>query len=293
MASPVDIYIKDTTPYHLPIAGVGVYVYDSVTKLFMTSGTTDSAGRVSFVLPEVTYEVRFFKNLVSFTNPLTVVVSAVLANVFDVPGELLPTQVATDVAACVVSGAVLNAAGAPAAGVVITLQIKKYPLLVNDRAVLRAPIIVRTDARGEVAFTLLRGARYDAQVQGVLETRYIDVPNLASCSLGHLLFPVVARVDFVEDGPYALSVGAEQLLTPVVTTSSGVVLEGHGQGDVQWTSSNPNVLSVTTTLTQVLIRGVSAGTASIHADRADKSVTLFHSPFDTELIGANTEVVVS
>lgn len=122
MAVAVNVFVEDTEISPQPITGVVINVYDATTLAFITSGTSDSNGEASFLLPgSVTpgtnYELRFFKAGVIFQNPRTIAVlepvSAPDSNDFDVSGTLTTLPVATDPRMCRCTGQFINYAGQP------------------------------------------------------------------------------------------------------------------------------------------------------------------------------------
>jgi hypothetical protein len=104
------------------------------------------------------------------------------------------------------------------------------------------------------------------------EERYVRVPDLVSCNLPDLLFAVVKRVTFDPAGPYELAAGTELEVTPTVYDSAGAVLTGTGQSDVDWSSSNTDILGLQVKESTIVLRAIAAGSAELRAARRDLSV---------------------
>lgn len=121
MAIAVDVFIKDTETIPQPISGVVVNVYNSTTLAFITTGTSDSLGQASFLLPGTVggtvYELRFFKSGVVFDNPKSILVFEPIVvpstNQFDISGTVVTLPVATDPLLCRCTGQFVGLNGAP------------------------------------------------------------------------------------------------------------------------------------------------------------------------------------
>jgi hypothetical protein len=149
-----------------------------------------------------------------------------------------------------------------------------------------------TDARGFVQFNLVRFGQYEVTVEGFEDqVRIITVPDAPSVNLPDLIFPVVESISFDPAGPYSTTAGVEHeiTVTPTVRTSDGRVLPGVAICDVQWSSSNPNVLAVLATDKTLVLRGLSSGSAQLQAARADSSIIRIPNP---AIQGVPVEVTV-
>jgi hypothetical protein len=279
--SAVDLFTLDSSPAQNPIGGVVVRVYSQDGKHIYTQGTSDDVtGHVGFLLPDsMTYELRFYKQQVQFKNPqLIAVVPEPGANVFVANGQVFTPPAATDARLCRASGFFRDPTGASASGVEIDIITKFDPILLEGAAVVTERVHATTDENGYVELDLIRFGQYDVTVSGFEDTtRTISVPDAPSVNLPDLLFPVVASVRFAEPGPYTVAVadghgGNDLLLTPMLLTTDGRVLDGTGTGDVQWSSSDPLVLAVFPSGTKVTVRGLSPGTAQILVNRLDSTI---------------------
>ena len=291
----VDIFVKEKTPPQDPISGVVVKVFSENGSLVYGQATTDADGKASFLLPNATYQLRFYKQQVSFAQPkLITVLEAPVApqtNSFDVLGESFVPPVSTDPRLCVASGIFKKPNGAPAPNVDMHFITKFDPVLLDGAAVLTERMSTRTDANGYAQISLIRFAQYDVTIEGIEDyLRMISVPDKPSTNLPDLLFPVVAQITFSPEGPYALAVNDEITITPTVITSDGRVLDGTALEDVSWRVGDVDVAALSATATTLVLRGVGAGTTTLIAERSD--TTIIRIP-DTPIVGVPVDITIT
>lgn len=269
-AQNVDVYIKDTGAGSDPIPGVLVRVYSPDSTIFYTQAVTDVYGVASFLLDPATYQVRFYKQHVGFKNPLMVVVGPAGGNIFDTTADLIAPPTPTDVRLCTAYGYFRAPDGSPATNVDVHFIPKFKPVLLDGDAVLTPQVMARTDGRGYMQINLIRCGQYDVTVQGIDDTqRLVSVPDTPNVSLPNLLFPVVDRITFSPPGPYALAVGQELQVTPTIIASDGNEVDAY---NVIWSSSDSSILAVLLAGGVLTLRGLTHGTASVQAVRADQSI---------------------
>jgi hypothetical protein len=272
---PVDVYVSDTSPMGSPVSGVVCRVYTQDGSIFSTQTATDGDGHVGFMLSDgATYQLRFYKFGVSFTNPQYIaVVPAPGVNKFDVLAELVTPPVPADRRLCTAFGFFRTPDGSPAAKVDLHFLPKFNPLIVEGSAVLVERTIVRTDEKGYVEVNLFRNGQYDVMLQGMEDTqRRISVPDAPNVNLPDLLFPVVSLITFDPPGPYTLPVGEQMQLTPSVFTSDGNTDPLGNAYDVMWSSDNPDVLGLNLAGGVITLNGNSPGVANVIAKRSDLSI---------------------
>jgi len=290
---PVDFYLKDSSPLHHPVVAVLVRVFSQDGRIVYEQTQTDGLGHAGFLLPsDFTYQARFYKSQVSFTNPLYFTVQgAPGVNVFDVPAEIATPPVPSDPRLCTAYGYFRTVTGAKAAGVFLHVIAKFKPLLLDGAAVLTEREIIRTDDNGYAQIDLIRLGQYDVTVQGFEDyTHQITVPDAPNVNLPDLLFPVVASVAFDPEGGFEVAVGAEIQVTPTIVATNGEVLDGCAMNDVIWGSSNVLVLAVLPAGDKVTLRGLGPGTAAILVKRRDYSVIRYP---DLPIQGQPKAVVVT
>lgn len=79
-------------------------------------------------------------------------------------------------------------------------------------------------------------------------------------------------------GPWTVAEGNELVLTPVVTLSSGVTVQGPAAEDLEYTVSDPLVASVSFTETELVVHGNAAGTTTLQISRRDTSIGVLPDP---------------
>lgn len=270
----VDVYVYDTTSLHNPVAGVTVRVFDETGATFQTQQVTDALGHAGFTLAEDTYSLRFYKFGVQVPQPQLIDVTLVGPNAFNAYGVVFVHPISTDARLCRCSGYFRDVTGAPQAWVDMMFIGAFNPILLEDSAVLSERRSIRSGKDGYACIDLIRGACYRATIQGFEDVqRNIAVPDLPSCNLPDLLFPVVDSTSFDPAGPFNLSVGGSLTLEPTVVSSSGVPLGGTATCDVRWVSSDESVFTVAVVnSTELLLYGVGAGSAELRAERLDVSI---------------------
>jgi hypothetical protein len=268
----VDVYVRDQN--EASVEGVIVRIYNTTGSVLFTQATTDADGHAGFLLATQQYSMRFYKAHTTFQQPqLFTVLEAPEVNAFNVAAETFTPPVSNDARLSRCSGFFHNPDGSPQRYLDLHFYPDFSPIVVDGIGVIPRKVITRTDEDGYVEIDLYRGAKYRVSVEGMeSEDRFIRVPDQASTNLPDLLYPVVDHIIFDPEGPYSLNVGDELELTPVVYDSAGATLPGTGQADVEWRSSNMDVLGISVTETVVRLRGVAVGSAELRAARKDLSI---------------------
>lgn len=273
---PVNLVVTDKTSMATPIPNVLVKIYNVAGTVFYTQATTDENGVAAFLLESQSYSSRFYKAHVSFEQPqlLDIIADAGLAgNTFDVQGDVLAPPIATDPRLCRASGFFRDLTGAPKKFLDLHFIAQFSPILLEGDAIFTERVAIRTDEKGFACLDLIRFATYSAYIEGDENSaRCINVPDSASVNLPDLLLPVVDSVTFIPVGPYVVGVGTELVLTPSVMTSDKRPLDGIAAADVGWSSSDNQVLGVSTTANTVVLRGVAPGTANLVATRLNQTI---------------------
>ena len=273
----VDFYVKDSSPLRRPIGSVLLKVFSENGRLVYDQSQTDDAGHAGFLLAAgFTYQVRFYKQQVSFSNPLFFMVFPAQVNAFDVSGAIVTPPTPTDCRLCTAFGYFRNVTGAPAEGVDVHFIAKFKPLLLDNAAVLTERAITRTNESGYAQINLIRCGQYDVTVQGFEDyTQKITVPDAPNVNLPDLLFPVVASIALDPPPPYALLAGEEIVVSPTVVATDGELLIGPAVDDVQWDSTDRAVLAVLPGGDKLTLRALASGSASIVATRRDYSIVRY------------------
>jgi hypothetical protein len=288
---PVDVNVANSLGD--PLENVLVKVYDPTGTTFYTQGITDESGVASLLLETLEYSMRFYRFQTGFSQPQRfTVLPAPDLNSFDVVGEPFVLPIATDPRLCRCSGFFRDLDGSPKQFLDIHIISKFDPILLDQAAVISEERHFRTDEKGYGQIDLIRGAEYEARVESIdgNSLRCLKVPDLSSCNLPDLLLPIIERVILTPSGPYALAIGEEQVVTVEVYDSAGVKLVGAAVDDVQWKSSDPNLLLVAPSQSTLTLRGNAVGSAQILATR--KNVSIIKIP-DLPISGQPVDVTVS
>lgn len=287
----VDVYVLDDTALHSPVSGMLVRVFDSTGTTFFAQDTTDVDGRVGFTLWSQQYTLRFYKEGAQVRQPQVMDVVEGGTNTFDAYATVFVHPISNDPRLCRCSGFFRDITGAPHPWLGMYFLGQFSPILLEGAAVLSERRSIRTNEAGYACIDLIRGACYEATIEGFEDTqRQVAVPDSPSANLPDMLFPVVEEVTFDTLGPYLLSVGGTLELTPTVLTSTGIPLVGTASSDVQWLSSDDSILAVAVTDTTLVLTALAVGTAELQVRRLDQSIIRI--PL-TEVQGVPQTVVVS
>jgi hypothetical protein len=94
---------------------------------------------------------------------------------------------------------------------------------------------------------------------------------------GHLLFPIVVQVAYVEEQPFEVAVHETLTVTPTVYTTDFRNI-GVGAGDVIYSVADPTVASVQVLSDRIVIYGLKTGTTQLSVTRTDRSIVYLPDP---------------
>jgi hypothetical protein len=297
MASPETVRVYTIDENSDPLEGVLIRFFDN-TDTFVTQQYSSLAGGESYGEvtidgddPPIDYTIRLGKDQVAFDGSLgddsktpqaiQVYSPASLAptgtNYFQVQAQTFTRPVSSDPRLCKCSGFFVDPTGRPLPNMDIHFIHRcpydnLRPIIVDGKGVLGQKVYGRTDSNGYMEIELFRTGEYSATVQGFEDiNRYVIVPDASSENLVDLLFPIVESLTF-STSPLSLTVGQYEDLTLTITASNGVVLDPM-DGDVTFTCSDTSVASIQLLSTGLLrVLAVSAGAATITAERVDTSI---------------------
>jgi hypothetical protein len=281
-----------------PVSGVLVRVYDSLGAAVVTEGTTDADGLVQFMLdgesPPTRYQLRTYKAGVAIPNPKYIDVYGTIsesptgtntfilndANVFTHPQSMDPKL-------CRLSGYIRDPAGRYRPGRDIHFIYRYHPLVVGDELILGEKVAVRTDRNGYIEVDLWRNGCYRAVIESHENAgRNIFVPDLPAANINHVLFPRPHRVIFDPAPPWAIAVDDELEVDVQVELSSGYVIDGTAQEDVEFSVEGDGV-SLQVLDDRLVLRRSAAGTAALRITRLITSIS--YDP-DEAVIGDESEI---
>lgn len=294
----IRISVLDDTISPAPVDGVVVRFFDSTGTTLITEATTGAVdpGTAEVTLdaedPAVVYQLRFFKAGLAIRSPLYIDALSpppLAGNNFEVTATVFTLPVATDPLLCRCSGFVRGANGHVKRGVDLNFILQQNPVMAGADVVLGERIDVRSDSIGFVSTDLLRGASYYATVEGHQDVqREVLVPDRSSLNIGHLLFPIVARITY--DVVLSVPVNDDLEVVPTVTATDYRVLWGTADADLSYSTDDESIATVSVEEDKLVIHGISAGTTILRVERLDPSLT--YSP-DPGISGGATTITVT
>lgn len=300
----VRVTVLSTDLVPVPVDGVVVRFYDAAGAVLLTSATT---GAVDPGIAEVTldgddpgtqYQLRFFvvggritspQNILVYSPPAAAPVTG--TNNFSVDADLFIAEESLNPRLCRASGVIWNPAGRPKPGIDMHFIPCFNPLVVDGIGVLGERVAVRTDKNGFASVDLIRNGMYQATVESHENVqRLVAVPDRGAVNISHLLFPVVAAIDFDPAGPWSIPRETDLVVTPEVLATNFQVLSGSGVRDVIYETDDPAIAGVSVSDTTVTIHARSPGTTTLRCSRRDRSIVYIP---DTGISGGDVTITVT
>lgn len=281
----VRVRVLTDDPVPEAVEDVIIRIFDENTE-YVTQAVTGSDGWADVTLngddPGIEYQLRFYLVGGSFEQPQMIEVfspasaSPTGTNDFGVSAHLRTLPEAVDPRLCRASVRVLWPDGRPKVGADAHFIPLFSPVMTYGEVVLAERVTTRSDRNGLLLVDLFRDCCYEATVEGHENIqRQIHVPDRPSVNLGDLLFPIVTEVEFTPaPAPdYTVPVGGSLLLVPTVRTSDHRELVGVAPEDVEYVIDDITVAAVQVfSQTQIVLRGVAAGTTTLRMVRRDTSI---------------------
>lgn len=276
----VDLVAEDT---HAP----GVALTPTVFKIVSTDGKrifgthiSDDTGHVRVLLPLGTYEVRAFHFGVDFGAPKLIGLlnesdgasSPIPLNSFILRGEGAGVRESTDPRYCVASGFFRGANGAPHRNLDLEFSTNFSPVLVDGSAVMQTKVQLRTDDNGFASVQLLRGAIYQASIQGMeWRVQNVYVPDQKWINLPDLLFPRLTRLVLNPEGSsLTVQVGSSTSLGAKLESSDGRTMPDL-TSDADWVVQDSTIAQLDISLQGLRVIGLKAGQTQIDVIRRASS----------------------
>jgi len=208
MATLCAIKVQSNDPSPLWVSGVVVQIYAANTTTLVTSGVTDVNGQAAFLLPDASYDVRFYKQGVSILpkQPQRIVVDfgSLVGNTFIATGHVTALPESIDPVLCRISGYVRGPDGSFLKGMKLAfLPASDLNVIGGNVVHPQLPMHISSDEDGYFDFTLLRGlqyAGYITQVDKLIDVQPLEldirVPDLPALPLDALLFPLPVSAVF-------------------------------------------------------------------------------------------------
>lgn len=185
----VNLLVVNDDLYNTPIQGVVVALYD-MNSTFITQGTTDSSGVVSFSLTNPQYRAYLYKTGFSITQPWLLNVDTTKISVtFQLVGHVrtLPETLNPDLVR--VSGSIVDMSSKPRKN--LTLQFyRESQVNIGELIVEDVPVTFTSDENGYFEFDLYRKMRFCNAYLTERDLYDIETPDRASINLADLLFPI-------------------------------------------------------------------------------------------------------
>lgn len=295
LTTAVTISVEDDeVPTPSPIEGVLVNIYDD-SGAFVTSGNTDASGEFTTPLPGspdpgTNYNVHLYKPEVSFDNPVQIIqvhdpVVPPNTNIFEFSGHVYELPEATDYRLCRLSGFLsdVSLAGVPKGVVRFKANHKCLTKSLNSLDVTGTPIpgrsvVIRevkkeTLDNGYLEVDLVRGQEYLMHVYGYERPNFvtipIKIPDAAAAKFEDIMFPYIIESTFTPD-TLSMSVGDEEVVEVDATSSDLQEVESPLEF-LEFASSDEDVAVTDIVSGELVVRAVSAGTATISVVRVDDS----------------------
>jgi len=169
------------------IPGVAINIFN-LSSILVTSGVTDNSGVLTISLPEDTYNSYYYKQGISTTQPVQLVVSPSSKNFVIIVNKLRPNTT-NNPDLITVYGFLNSIDGKP----VDRNRLVFTPLLTTitvTSMILIDPIQVISDKNGWFDFTLIRGIKYLVKYDGYEDTLTVETANQQSVEISTLLFPL-------------------------------------------------------------------------------------------------------
>ena len=281
-----EVTVQDDQVVPQPVNGVVVRVFDSTGTSFITEATTGVplSGKAQFTLNgagpvPVTYQLRFFVNGGSIQSPQYIQVysppalAPTGANNFLITASMFTLPPATNPRLCRASGYVWGPDGRVRPGIDIDLIPQFRPLVVDDYGVMGERVSIRSDKTGYLSVDLFRCGIYMVTIESQENyNRTIYVPERSSINIFHLLFPVVTSITYAPAGPWIIAAGSSLTITPTVTANDFRVLTGTASADVDYTTDDPLIASVSVGTDTVTVKANAPGSTVLRAARRDTSI---------------------
>lgn len=287
----VEISVNDDQVVPEPVDGVVVRVFDDTGTTLITQATTGVplAGRVQFTLDgdgptPMRYQLRFFINGGAIHSPQYIDVfsppalAPTAANNFEVEAAIFVLPTATNPRLCRASGFIWGPDGRPRRGVDIAfIPCFKGPVI-DGFGVLGERVNCRSDKNGYVSVDLIRSGIYSVTIESQENTqRPVHVPDRSSINIFHLLYPRVVGVEYDPPGPWTLSVNGALEVVPVVLSSDYRTL-GVADEDVEYTTLDSSIASVSVQADKITLRGHAVGSTTLRVRRRDNTVVYIPDP---------------
>ena len=212
------------------VSGVTVRIYNQAGNEFITQLVTDSAGEVTYDIPDATYWVRFYKKGYYFEAKTLIVVDEDVNNSWVITANdltELPPSRADGI--CRVSGFIIDAQGAPSHLPIVTFSLPKDVRIMGDNIVGTEKVATQPNSDGYIEVELMQDAKYTVTMASISDDVIeVKVPKTQACSLSSLVYPS-GRLS-ATPGAVSVTVDTKYETGVFVQASSGISLPDSDTG---------------------------------------------------------------
>jgi len=275
----VNITVQNDDPSNTKISGLIIYIY-TTGAVFVTSATTNAQGLVTVNLPDASYDVLFFKQGVTITQPQRLVIDSMQTNNFLITGHVRVLPESLDTTLCRVSGFINGLDGKPVPD--LDVRFNQLPTNIINTGVLifNDPVNATSNNRGYFEFDLLRTIKYEAGLSGYATPLVVKVADVPAVKVNDLLFPLQVNLSTSDDElTIPLSGGANSSLTYTVTYSdfnTGRLYNDWSSIEVNY--SVPGIAYLSANDTNLVITPKAAGTTVLTFVRVIKPEYVWINP---------------
>lgn len=213
------------------LQGVTIRVYNRSGDEFITQLVTDSAGEVTYDIPDATYWIRLYKKGYSFESKMLIIVDAAETNAWNITGRdltILPPSRADGI--CRISGYIIDAQGAPSHLPIITFMSPKDKRVMGRNIIGTEKVTAQPDSNGYIELELIQNLVYEVYMASISdEILVIKVPNLQACNITDLLYPIGKLLSALP-AIQTITVGEDTDVSVSLGSSSGVSLSDKDLG---------------------------------------------------------------
>lgn len=259
----VNILVKNDDVSNSPVIGAVVGVYD-MSSHFVTQGTTNSSGQVSFTLGNPQYRVYIYKQGFSVLQPWLLNVNLSMTSItYEIIGHQRVLPESLDPKTVRVSGYILNSSNLPKKN--MSIQLFHLETLVSGEDVIsNTPVTYYSNEKGYFEFDLLRNMKYKVAYLTEQNLYNIETPNRPAILLSHLIFPI--PVSLTTSSTINVPLNGGPVTVPYTCTFSDYSTDRGLTGDWGWVIPNATPDGIMTygfSKTDLTITPLAQGTSTI------------------------------
>lgn len=282
----ITISVFDNLNPTSPVQDVTVRIYNQSGDTFETQLITDSAGQITYDIPDGTYWVRFYKRGYFFESKTLIVVDAAETNVWDVTAndltELPPSRAA---GICRVSGFVIDAQGAPSHLPILTFALPQDVRVMGGSVIGTEKVVTQPNSDGYVEVELIQDVVYNVTMASISdEVLKVKVPKTQACSITSLLYP--SGKLSATPGSVSVTVGTEYNTGIYVQSTSGISVP-----DLDISVTTSSLVTITTSSQQIAASINTDNSISILASEAGSYTIEVREKYPLNVVAVSTKLL--